>query len=211
MIRDMFRPVLSDRTIKRYNKKRLLITEPIPDEQLQPNSVDLTLGNTWKIIKSNSTRHGRGIIDPRLPIIYNEGEFHTDDAIPYFVMEPKGFALLASKEVLNIPNGIISFVQGRSSIARLSIQTEQAGLIDAGFCGTITFEVFNQSKYPIILFEGMRIAQVYFFKAQYADRAYDTIGKYNKQIEATGSRIDRDFNLSSDWQWKIGPNKEVKS
>jgi len=93
---------------------------------------------------------------------------------------------------------VIAFVQGRSSIARLAVQTEQAGLIDAGFRGTITFEVFNQSDYPIILYPGMRIAQVYFFKAQYADKLYGSEkgSKYNGQIEATGSKVYLDPELN---------------
>ena len=206
MLRDLFRPVLSDKSIMKYNQKGLLIEQPIEPVQLQPNSVDLTLGGSWKLIKSNTEFHGSKAIDPRNEIIYKEGSFHkgkpntTFANTKYFVLQPNEFALLASKEVLNIPNGIISFVQGRSSVARLAIQTEQAGLIDAGFRGTITFEVYNQSKYPIILFEGMRVAQVYFFKAQYAKKAYGgnlISGKYMDQEEATGSKINRDFLFSS--------------
>lgn len=206
MLKNVFRPVLSDRTIMKYNDKGILIKEPIKLEQLQPNSVDLTLGNTWKLIRPNLTFKGSSVIDPRNEIVYKEGTFHVGkkgsryEGYSYFIIQPNEFVLLASNETLNIPNGIISFVQGRSSIARLAIQTEQAGLIDSGFEGTITFEVYNQSKYPIILYEGMRIAQVYFFKAQYADVAYGSNlkGKYSGQIEATGSKINHDFILSKE-------------
>jgi len=129
-------------------------------------------------------QYERGIIDNRI------------------IIEPGKFVLLASKEILNIPNGILSFVQGRSSIARVGIQTEQAGLIDSGFRGTITFEVFNETEYPIALYTGMRVAQVYFFKAQYANQVYGAKNKgskYYSQIEATGSKInmDREFNSAS--------------
>ena len=201
---DLFKPVLSDRTIIRYNKKGLLIEGELSPNQIQPNSIDLTLADTFKILKSNDTVFCDHVIDPRDPIKYESGVFR-DDPVPdgsamvpgmkWYLLEPKSFCLMASREVLNIPNGILSFVQGRSSIARLAIQTEQAGLIDAGFRGTITFEVFNQSEYPILLFSGMRIAQVYFFKAQYAKTVYGDMhkgSKYFNQQEATGSRIDMD-------------------
>ena len=49
----MFEAVLSDETIMDYNKKKILIEQPISKVQLQPNSVDLTLGNTWKKLKKN--------------------------------------------------------------------------------------------------------------------------------------------------------------
>ena len=200
-ITDLFKPVLSDRTIMRLNKKGILIEGELKPEQIQPNSVDLTLGDTFKRLKPNGDLFAGPVIDVRDPINYEAGTFCEDpisnaDAmapgVKWYKLEPGEFCLMASKEVLNIPNGVLSFVQGRSSIARIAIQTEQAGLIDAGFRGTITFEVYNQSKYPIVLFSGMRIAQVYFFKAQHASKVYGDPSrgsKYYNQMEATGSRI----------------------
>ena len=133
------------------------------------------------------------------PAEYRPGKWKFTNHRKYYILEPGKFVLMASREILDIPNGYIGFVQGRSSIARMGIQTEQAGLIDAGFTGTITFEVINNSEYPIILFEGMRIAQVYFFKAQYADKIYGIAkhSKYSRQIAATESRIHLDAELHS--------------
>lgn len=202
-IMDTSRGVLSDRTILKYNRKGLLIEGNLSPSQIQPNSIDLTLGKTWKKPKANSRKFGCKCIDPIKPIEYKEGVFNksTESSLSvndYYVLMPGEFILMASNEVLNIPNGILSFVQGRSSIARLAIQTEQAGLIDAGFRGTITFEVHNQSDKAIVLYAGMRVAQVYFFKAQYANKPYGSNGKgskYQSQIEATGSRINLDPEL----------------
>lgn len=207
-IKDIGRVVLSDRTILEYNAKNLLIEGILSQHQIQPNSIDLTLGNTWKKPRYNNIVDGKKIIDPSREITYKEGTFTPVDPetydvqmalhmqpASYYILEPGEFVLMASYEKLNIPNGMISFVQGRSSIARMGIQTEQAGLIDAGFRGTITFEVNNQSKYPIKLYSGMRIAQVYFFKAQYASTLYGAKyrdSKYQMQIAATGSKIHLD-------------------
>lgn len=200
--KDLFRPVLSDRKILEYNKKGLLIENPISFTQLQPNSVDLTLSDSWKTLEPNIKEepHNSGIIDSRNPIKYEHGSFiETEQNESYFIIKPKQFVLMASNEILRIPNGIIAFVQGRSSVARLAIQTEQAGLIDSGFRGTITFEVFNQSEYPIILYKGTRIAQVYFFKAQYAlvPYGYNKGSKYSDQMLATGSKIHLDLENNS--------------
>lgn len=208
--KDLFRPVLSDRVILKYNKKNLLIEGELKESQIQPNSIDLTLGNTWKKLTPNlkikkdeviltssskSTSTVNRIIDPKDEIIHEQGLFDIDeDGKEYYRLMPGEFILMASNEILNIPNGILSFVQGRSSIARIGIQTEQAGLIDAGFRGTITLEIFNQTKYPIHLYKGMRVAQVYFFKAQYANKIYgnEKGSKYSGQISATGSKIHMD-------------------
>ena len=132
MIHDLMSPVLSDRTILKHNRKGQLIETPLKMEQVQPNSIDLTLADGWKEIDL-----GNGyVIDPAKPVRYRSGKFQKHfesdkDLPPYHIVEPKKFVLMASNEILNIPNGIIAFVQGRSSIARLAIQTEQAGLIDA--------------------------------------------------------------------------------
>ena len=184
-------PVLSDRTIRMYNQKGILIENPLEENQLQPNSVDLTLAPYWSKINHPVTR----VIDVRKNIEYLNGAFLKNaDGESYYDITPGEFVLMASREILNIPNGIIAFVQGRSSIARLGIQTEQAGLVDAGFRGTITFEVYNQTKNTIRLYEKMRIAQLYFFIAQEAERPYgsDRGSKYNGQILPTGSNIHSD-------------------
>lgn len=212
-IKDIFRPVLSDKTILKYNEKHLLVEGKLSESQIQPNSIDLTLGNTWKKLTHNNSERKENVtlggkdyetmvennVDLKKPITYDEGLFSIDqNGNQYYKIMPGEFVLMASNEILNIPNGILSFVQGRSSIARVGIQTEQAGLIDAGFRGTITFEVFNQTEYPIYLYEGMRIAQVYFFKAQYANKVYgkEKGSKYSGQIEATGSMIYKDPELN---------------
>lgn len=212
-IKDIFRPVLSDKTILKYNEKGLLIEGPLKAAQVQPNSIDLTLGNTWKKLKFNRvqvldevylqnkdyTSSVEYSIDPKTQVCYEEGLFTKDEVTgeEYYKLMPGEFILMASNEILNIPNGILSFVQGRSSIARLGVQTEQAGLIDAGFRGTITFEICNQSGHPLYLYKGMRVAQVYFFKAQYANKIYgvEKNSKYSNQISATGSMIHKDPEL----------------
>lgn len=201
------RPLLSDRQIKKMNQQGLLIETELDPEQIQPNSVDLRLGTSVKIPKWNHLHTESGnftnVIDPRQRLDYQEESFRDASAWgspkhKMFILESNRFVLMASKDVLNIPNGYVAFVQGRSSIARIGIQTEQAGLIDSGFRGTITFEIVNQASCPIMLFEDMRVAQVYFFKAQYADKIYGIAkrSKYYLQHKATESRIFMD----SEWR-----------
>ena len=74
-IQDIFSPILSDRSIIRYNKTGLLIKQKILPHQLQPNSVDLTLGNSWKTLKHNSSLYYDNVIDPRKKSIYESGKF----------------------------------------------------------------------------------------------------------------------------------------
>lgn len=202
-IRNRNRPVLCDSEIIRLNQEGLLVAQPLNAEQIQPNSVDLTLAGNWvSFLIPNDYDSTNGVINTANEIKYGRVAFSTGPIRgmnlipnkPYYIIAPGEFCLMSSKEILDIPNGIIAFVQGRSSIARLGIQTEQAGLIDAGFVGTITFEVQNQTDYPIVLYEGTRIAQVWFMKAQYASIPYgeNKGSKYFGQQEPTGSRLHLD-------------------
>lgn len=201
-IKDRLSPVLSDREIVRRIRKGELFETPLSSIQIQPNSVDLTLGKTWTKPRPNDFYLGEPIVNSAKPIESESGEMEIPERHASgfnnkatYALRSREFVLFASNETLNIPNGILAFVQGRSSIARLGIQTEQAGLIDAGFRGTITFEVYNESPYTIYLMEGMRVAQVYFFRAQRSARLYgtDLASKYSGQQEATASRIHMDL------------------
>ena len=212
-LHDIFSPVLSDTTIKKYMKKKLLIESPIEEIQLQPNSVDLTLSNTVKYLKHSCyydykryndrlLNHVDNYIDIRFPIKYitdkfEKGYTRSGNDLEYYILNPGDFVLMSTNEIINIPNGIIGFVQGRSSIARLGIQIEQAGLCDSGFRGAVTLEIFNETNERIMLFSGMRIAQIYFFKSQFANKIYGRLGnKYYNQQGPTESRINSDFKIS---------------
>lgn len=208
---DIFRnPVLSDRVIRRYIRRGKLIVGDVKDHQIQPNSVDLTLADTVRIMKPNAKDlNGKAYVDPKMKIDYKLELFNNNrigkqlrliGEPKWYRLEPNEFCLMSSREIIDLPNGILAFVQGRSSVARLSVQTEQAGLIDAGFRGTITFEVINQSKYPIILYEGMRIAQIYFLKAMRSGRTYGSDGiqsKYYEQKGPKGSNIYKDIEMET--------------
>ena len=202
---EFLHPVLSDRAIRRRIEKGQLFETPLRENQFQPNSVDLTLATSWQSIIPNDEINGEPCINPEKPVKYLNGDMKpyrilgSDTYLfggkPVYRLAPGEFILFASQEVLTIPNGIVAFVQGRSSIARIGVQTEQAGLIDAGFNGTITFEVYNETPHPIFLIKGMRVAQVYFYKAMSSEQLYGSgvlKSKYSGQIRATGSRIHLD-------------------
>jgi dCTP deaminase len=191
--------IISDKTIKTLNAQGLLVTTRLNDIQLQPNSIDLTLGNTWKKLKPNSEYPNETVGGSWEPCISLDTPMMFEDGIfDEYVLKPGEFVLMASKEVLNIPNGLVGIVCGRSSLARVAIATEQAGFIDSGFTGTITLEVKNDGEYPVILKPGRRVAQVYFLRSEYSDRLYgiEKGSKYNNQYKAQESRIhlDPEFN-----------------
>lgn len=165
---------LNDAQIENLCKKKDLVT-PYDRKYLQPHSIDLTLGSDFKI-----------------PIAEEKGKFRTifRSKNSPFILHPKEFVLARTIETINLPQNILGFVCGKSSIARWGIATEEAGLIDAGFSGTITLEVYNKSPWDIKLTPGMAICQAYFNKVKKPSiKNYSKDGHYNNQQDSTQSCI----------------------
>lgn len=110
----------------------------------------------------------------------------------YFRLRPGQFALATTMEEIRVPCSLAAFVQGRSSIGRAGLTVQNAGYIDPGFYGHITLELKNETRNAIYIQPGYPVAQIVFEEALNVKKPYQ--GKYNGQIEATGSRmyLDRD-------------------
>ena len=174
--------ILSDGEIRNYIQMGQLITSPLNDDQIQPASIDVTLGNTFSVIRD----YANGIIDPSKKTEYRT--FEADE----FVLLPNQFVLATSREYVKLPDHMTAFVEGRSSWGRLGLFIQNAGWVDPGFEGEITLELYNANRCAIKLSAGMRICQLVFAKmARDAINPYN--GKYQKQTKATGSRIYKDF------------------
>ena len=175
--------ILSDKTIKRMIEEKSLVIEPVDDEQIQPASVDIRLGNTFSVVEDTSS----GIIT-----LGDEIGYKTITADKYLIM-PGQFVLATTKEYFELPDDLTAFVDGRSSLGRMGLFIQNAGWVDPGFKGEITLELFNANRCAIELTAGRRVGQLVFAKMDdKALRPYD--GKYQGQRGATGSRVfmDRD-------------------
>lgn len=76
----------------------------------------------------------------------------------------RGYFLLGTTcERVTLSRSVQAQVSGKSSLGRLGLQVHQtAGFIDPGFTGQITLELYNVGDVPVVLKEGMRIAQIAF-------------------------------------------------
>lgn len=174
--------ILSDGEIKGLINDNLLKIFPLEEKQIQPASVDITLGNTFSLIEDVTS----GIIDPTKTISYKT--FNTNR----FLLLPGQFVLATTCEYIKLPDDLTAFVEGRSSWGRLGLFIQNAGWVDPGFEGEITLELYNANRCAIELTEGLRIGQLVFARmGQKANNPYR--GKYQKQKSATGSKIYMDF------------------
>lgn len=166
----------------------------IESDGVQPSSLDLRVGKDFLI--PEPTFNDGGFVECNSFDRKPNYRRVTGDC---FVLHPKRFVLATTMEYIKLPDDLTAFVEGRSSIGRLGLFVQNAGWVDAGFEGEITLELFNASDIPIRINSGTRIAQLVFCRmVGYAEYSYN--GKYQKQIGATPSKINLDYERSKHYE-----------
>ena len=182
--------VLSDGTIRRLVDEGRIVLEPWDPELVQPASVDLRLGDSFRVFHN----HRAAAIDLREPPT-NLTEEVTVSGGEAFVIHPGEFVLGRTLERVELPDDIVARIEGKSSIGRLGLIVHAtAGFVDPGFKGSLTLEITNLTRIPIKLWPGLPIAQLSFMTLdQPAERPYghpDLGSHYHGQVEATESRYE---------------------
>jgi dCTP deaminase len=182
--------VLSDGTIRRLVAEGRVRIDPWDETMVQPASVDLRLGRSFRVFHN----HRIGAIDLADPP-KNLTEHVVIDDGGSFVIHPGEFVLGTTQEYVELPDDIVSRIEGKSSLGRLGLIVHAtAGFVDPGFEGTLTLEITNLTRVPIILWPGKPIAQLSFMALdQPAQRPYghpDLGSHYHGQVEATESRYE---------------------
>jgi len=187
-VSDSISSVLSDGTIRRLVEDGRIKIEPWDPARIQPASVDLRLGDSFRVFNN----HKVTAIDLRQPpenlteeVIVPEGEA--------FVIHPGEFCLARTLEWVEIPDDIVARIEGKSSLGRLGLIVHAtAGFCDPGWKGTLTLELNNLTRIPIKLWPGLLIAQLSFMTLDSAaERPYGSDGlgsHYQGQRAATASR-----------------------
>lgn len=173
--------ILSDKTIQKMLKDKALVISPVKEQQIQPASVDVRLGDTFSIVEDTPT----GIITLDSEVRYRT--IHTDT----YILLPGQFVLATTMEYFELPDNITAFVEGRSSLGRMGLFIQNAGWVDPGFKGEITLELFNANRCAIELRAGRRVGQLVFAMMD-GPALHPYRGKYQGQRGATGSRVYMD-------------------
>jgi dCTP deaminase len=182
--------VLSDGTIRRLVEEGRIKIDPWDPDLVQPASVDLRLGDSFRVFHNHRT----AAIDLRDPPTGLTEEVKLDEGEP-FVIHPGEFALGRTAEWVELPHDLVARIEGKSSIGRLGLIVHAtAGFCDPGWKGTLTLELNNLTRVPIKLYAGLLIAQLSFMTLDApAERPYGhkALGShYQGQVEATESRYE---------------------
>lgn len=166
--------ILNDEQIAWEIEKGGLGVEPINlEEQIQPATLDLRLGE-----EVYDYRHG--------------GFNKDDDSRTFYPAKDGNFYLAHTEEYVEIPENLVGVLWDRSSVARKGVVVQTAGLVDPGFHGQLTLEVFNISDRPVELSVGQRVCQIGFFEVTPPKESYDekSGSKYAGQTGVQRSKLE---------------------
>lgn len=190
--------ILSDKTIKEYLEEGKIVIDPLKDEQqIQPSSVDMRLGDEFKVFKVIRKPY----IDPKDE--EDIAEYMESSTVPEgeaFIIHPNEFALATTQEYVKVPDDLVARVEGRSSMGRLGVTMHvTAGYVDPGFEGRITLEISNIGAIPVALYPGQRVCQLVFeTMTTPAELPYGhpkRNSKYMNQLKPESSRVKLDYEL----------------
>ena len=182
--------VLSDGTIRRLAAEGAIKVDPWDDAMVQPASVDLRLGHSFRVFHN----HRASAIDLKDPPRNLTEQVTIADDEP-FLIHPGEFVLGRTLEWVELPDDIVARIEGKSSIGRLGLIVHAtAGFVDPGWKGTLTLEITNLTRIPIKLWANLPIAQLSFMTLdRAAERPYghpELGSHYHGQLEATESRYE---------------------
>ena len=193
---------LCDKDIEQYLDDEKIIIEPKPDRSMISGvSVDIRLGNEFRVFRDHTAPYidlsaPKAEVQEAMNAIMSD-EIHIADGDAFF-LHPGELALAVTLESVTLPDNIVGWLDGRSSLARLGLMVHvTAHRIDPGWSGQIVLEFYNSGKLPLALRPKMKIAALNFeTMSSSAARPYNKRedAKYRDQKGAVASRISQDDN-----------------
>lgn len=185
--------ILHDAALRRSIESGSIVIAPLSVKAIQPASVDLCLGWSFKRFPAGC------VINPRKPPEMEAFELGWDEPLLVGVDE---FLLGQTIEWVQVPDDLLGRIDGRSTLGRLGFLIHAtAGFFDPGFRGRPTLEIKNISGRQNTLWPGMRVCQMSFeimlgrAEIPYGDPRLGS--KYQGQIETTAPLPDESWSAFS--------------
>lgn len=153
------------------------LVTPYDKELLNPASLDVRVG--YSAIAE--TTHGLVTLDL--------SDRTKDDPL---WLDPKEFMLVATLEVLNVPENIAGDFRLKSSRAREGYTNLLGVWIDPGYHNSVlTMELVNENRFTRLpLYPGMRIGQIVWHGLEVVPgKSYAETGRYNNDLVVKASKL----------------------
>lgn len=153
---------LSDKDIEKWLDKKKIIIKPRPTI-VNGVTIDLKLDNEFRFFNSHHYSVldlGDKKISSMLKKISHKIKVKKEDS---FFLYPNELVLAKTCEYIKLPDNIVGWLDGRSSLARLGLMIHvTAHRIDPGWSGCIVLECYNSGKITLGLRPGMIIGALSF-------------------------------------------------
>lgn len=149
--------VISKKNIISLVNKGKVKIEPFDEKNIGPASIDLRLGNEFRIFKKGGAITAEEGVKVDSYTILVKAEKIT--------IKPGEFIHGITAENITLPENVCGFLYGRSKYARLGIVVHAtASFIQPGINNKQVLEIKNISPRPIVLTHGLRICQLILMK-----------------------------------------------
>ncbi len=212
--------ILSDGSIREALESGRIVIDPLGDNAVQPSSVDVRLGDSFRVFAN----HRYPYIDVRTDQDLTELVTATEDEP--FILHPGEFVLGTTLEKVTLPSDLVARLEGKSSLGRLGL------LIHSSLPGDVEIPFLYQGQVqprPIgeIVAKQLRGSVVSFdpesFEPHYAevtgwyegppDRIYEVVLASGRRVQVTAGHnlftLDRDGVLTKVRTGELQPGRFV--
>jgi dCTP deaminase len=161
--------ILTKKDIKQEMGAGNVVIRPFREEQLNPNSYDVRLGNFFYLLRYQGA-------DP-----FYFGPVEVPDGEKLFL--PAGETILAmTKEVIGANEDIVCQIRAKSSTRRMGISIcDDAGLGDIGYVDHWTMELTANTRPYAVVTARQKIGQIVFYAAGIAQERQSLADQYTGQ------------------------------
>jgi dCTP deaminase len=170
--------ILTKTEIKKRMEKGQITIMPFVEENLNPDSYDLTLAPkllmyTDPILDPKRTNPTREVSIPEEGLVLHPGELY-----------------IGSVNEFTEAKSLVGVLYGKSSLGRLGLFVHiTAGFIDSGYAGKLTLELAVVR--PVRVYAGMKIGQIAYSEEKGESTTYS--GKYMNDTGPQASKSFKDF------------------
>ena len=149
-----------DAILDELRQGRLRI-DPLEADQVGPASIDLTLGDTIRVIEPGA------VPIPILDATDFRDHTATRSLATPFVLAPGGTVHGITVERISLPDDLCGFLEGRSRFARLGLMIHvTSAFVQPGVNNRQVLEISNVAGYPLELHPGVRLCQIVLMRTE---------------------------------------------
>ena len=166
--------------LRLIDAKEIVFNPEVEPTRVSGVTVDLKLGNKFRKASRDKSPIVLGSPSHNLQSMVSDA-FSEEYESDMLTLQPGEMALGITLEHVTIPDNLVGWLDGRSTLARLGLLVHlTAHRIDPGWRGNIVLEFYNASDRPLILMAGLHIGAISFEQLR-----GDVLRPYRSRVDST--------------------------